>query len=507
MGLRRRFREFRDWCSQAPNSICTKLKHYTVPAVIIIAATLLSTSFLVVSSSYLFGSSAVKPASILPFFAQASTSPDIVQYWNLTYEGSLPNASPAFSNGYLYAETAGGNEGNGYAYCLNALTGAQMWNFTFGMSDLTVFAPYGFAFSPVVSGPKVYVGGSVAENSGYREVIFCLNALTGTELWNFTYGSAFSSAPAVNGGYVYAVAQSGNVYALNAETGASVWNYTTGSTIESAPTAADNMLYVSSGNIVTALDGATGAAEWNYPTSSNVGPTVVNNGVVYFSSGNLLFALNSASGAQMWNTSTPEPIETDTSPSVANGTVYVTSNNTVYAFYALTGAQAWKQTTAGIATSPVVSGDNVYVGSNGVGVYCLNASTGDIAWNFTAFPHLTAIDTAIGVTETIFPGMGEILKGPILYAPTLSNGVVYISLSAEALSSLNGSDAQNAGAIFALGPANAAPPSPTPLKASATHSCLELTIILVAVVAVILAGLYLIYRSRRKTRLQEFLRI
>jgi len=351
----------------------------------------------------------------------------------------------------------------------------------------------------VVSGSHVYVGGSAGENSGYREAIFCLNALTGTELWNFTYGSVFSSAPAVNDGYVYAVAQSsGNVYALNAETGASVWNYTTGATVESAPTAVGNMLYVSSGNTVIALNGATGGAIWNYPTSSSVGPTAVNNGVVYFASGNLLFALDSASGAQMWNASTPESIETDSSHAVANGMVYVSSNDTVYAFYTLTGAQAWKQATVGTATSPVFSGDNVYVGSNGVSVYCLNASTGDIAWNFTAFPHLTAIDTAIGVTETIFPGMGEIMGGPTLYPPTVVNGVVYIGLSASALSSINGGDVQNAGVIFALGPATAAAPSPTPSKAPSTHSGLELTFILVAVVAVILTALYLIYRSRRK---------
>jgi outer membrane protein assembly factor BamB len=470
-----------------------KFKHYTVPIAIILAATLLSVSFLVFSSSYPFGSSAVKPLPILPLSVQASTSPNIVQLWNLTYEGSLPNASPTFSNGDLYAETAGGSEGNGYAYCLNASTGAQIWNFTFGMSYLTVYAPYGFAFSPVVSGSYVYVGGSAVENSGYREVIFCLNALTGTELWNFTYGSLFSSAPAVSGGYVYAVAQSnGNVYALNAETGASVWNYTTGATVESAPTALDNMVYVSSGNTVIALNGVTGAELWNYPASSSVGPTAVNNGVVYFASGNLLFALDSASGAQIWNASTPESIETDSPPSVANDMVFVSSNDTVYSFYSSTGAQVWSRTTAGLATSPTFSGGDVYLGSNGVSVYCLSASTGDVVWNITVLPHIIIND------ETVFPGMGEIQKGPILYAPTLSNGVVYVSLSAEAFSSLNGGDVQNAGFIFALGPATAIAPSPTPSKAPATRSGLELTFILVAVAAVILAALFLIYRSRRK---------
>lgn len=494
MGLRRRFRDFRDWCPQPPNPLPTNLKRYSATIAVVLAVTVLSAALFTVSSSYLLGSS-VKTLPILPLSAQkTSASPNIAQLWNLSI--GLQSGSPTFSNGYLYAESA---VLNGNAYCLNASTGTQIWSFPLGDTDLSSFFPYGFIFSPVVSGAYVYAGASIAINIGYYDVIYCLNALTGAELWNFTYGpSTANYAPAVANGYVYAVSgfpSKVDVYALNAATGASVWNFTTGATIESSPTVANNVLYVSSGSTVFALNGVTGTEIWNYPTGNTAASATISNGVVYFASGNLLYALDAESGTQIWNASTPQTIATDSPPAVANNLVYVSSNDTVYCFYTLSGAQAWNQATAGTATSPVISSGNVYLGSNGVSVYCLNASTGDKAWNVTALPHLTAM--YMDFTENqIFPGMGPIQGGPILYSPTVVDDTVYISLSASAFTSPNGGDVTNVGIIFALGPATTLTPSPTPSPSPTSSN--NLTIIIGVVVAVVIVAALVFLMFLRK---------
>jgi outer membrane protein assembly factor BamB len=56
----------------------------------------------------------------------------------------------------------------------------------------------------------------------------------------------------------------------------------------------------------------------------------------------------------------------------------------VYCFNASTGALIWNYTTgAPVVSSPAVADDKVYVGSDDNKVYCLNATTGAHIWNYT----------------------------------------------------------------------------------------------------------------------------
>ena len=46
MGIRKRLKDFRDWCPQPPDRLPTKLKRYSVPIAAVVTATLiLSVSF------------------------------------------------------------------------------------------------------------------------------------------------------------------------------------------------------------------------------------------------------------------------------------------------------------------------------------------------------------------------------------------------------------------------------------------------------------------------------
>ena len=72
MGLRKRFRDFRVWCPQPPDRFPAKLKHYSAPIAIVLAATLVSVSVFAVSSNLLFDSAAVKTLPILPLSSQTS---------------------------------------------------------------------------------------------------------------------------------------------------------------------------------------------------------------------------------------------------------------------------------------------------------------------------------------------------------------------------------------------------------------------------------------------------
>ena len=95
--------------------------------------------------------------------------------------------------------------------------------------------------SPAVADGRVYVG------SG-DDKVYCLDASTGTQVWNYTTGNIVDSSPAVADGRVYVGSYDGRVYCLDASTGAQVWNYTTGNYVFSSPAVADGVLFVGSGD-------------------------------------------------------------------------------------------------------------------------------------------------------------------------------------------------------------------------------------------------------------------
>ena len=77
-------------------------------------------------------------------------------------------------------------------------------------------------------------------------MVYCLNALTGAKIWNYTTQDGVDSSPAVAGGYVYVGGWDGNVYCLNSSTGANIWTYTTGNHVSSSPAVWNGIVYVGS---------------------------------------------------------------------------------------------------------------------------------------------------------------------------------------------------------------------------------------------------------------------
>ncbi|MGA2310021.1 MAG: PQQ-binding-like beta-propeller repeat protein [Candidatus Bathyarchaeia archaeon] len=191
--------------------------------------------------------------------------------WTYT-TGSGVGSSPAVVGDMVYI-----GSGDGNVYCLNAGTGALVWNYT------TVRGTVGNAVfsSPAVVGGLVYVGSQC--------YVYCLNAASGALVWYYTTGGSVLSSPAVVGGLVYVGSYDDNVYCLNATNGAFVWSYTIESNeVWSSPAVVGGLVYVGSyGGYVYCLNATTGALVWRYTTGGYVdsSPAVVN-GVVYIGSEN-----------------------------------------------------------------------------------------------------------------------------------------------------------------------------------------------------------------------------
>lgn len=73
MGLRKRFRDFRDWCPQPPDRLPTRLKQYSVPITILLTVTLFAASFSIFYSSSMFHPS-IPLAPAIPISASTQSS-------------------------------------------------------------------------------------------------------------------------------------------------------------------------------------------------------------------------------------------------------------------------------------------------------------------------------------------------------------------------------------------------------------------------------------------------
>jgi parallel beta-helix repeat protein len=293
--------------------------------------------------------------------------------WNFTITSlvGINPSSPAVAGGYVYVNSAEGG-----LYCLDALTGEEIWHDALVNSMMA---------TPAVVDGYLYVG---SDNVNF----YCFNASTGTKMWNYTIRDDINS-PVVVDGYVY-VSSEGNVYCFNASTGARIWNYPVDVWSFSSPAVASGYVYIGSGDgNVYALSALTGAKVWNYTTGEGIesSPFVVD-GVVYIGSGDTyVYALNAFTGVKIWSFKIGDGVSS--SPAVAGGRVYVGSGDrNVYCLDASNGTKVWNYTTSflsrgrigyGVVSSPAVAEDYVFVGSADGNFYCLDALTGAKVWNYT----------------------------------------------------------------------------------------------------------------------------
>jgi outer membrane protein assembly factor BamB len=462
MGLRKRLRDFRNWCPQPSNPLPTKLKQYSVPIAVLLTVTLLAASFSIFYSSIPFA------AADWPMFhgdpsrnGVGTGSPVLTPtlLWNYTTGGGVLS-SPAIVNGVVYIASADDN-----VYALNAANGRKLWNYTMG-GDPGVSSP------AVVDG-KVYIGSEIpAGANGFIGVVYALNAANGAKLWSYTTGNYYNyvdSSPAVVNGVVYIGSSVGlalpppstlaiilgTVYALNATNGDKLWNYTTDSSVDSSPAIVNGVVYVGSEDgYVYALNAINGVQLWNYQTGGGVysSPAVFNQ-VIYVGSGLGVYALNAASGSKIWNYNTDSSVES--SPAIVNGIVYFGSSNNVYALNATNGGKLWNYTTGnGVNSSPAVVSGVVYISSFDGNLYALNATSGSKIWNYYA------------------NGFGY-------SSPAIVNSIVYIG---------------GGNSVYALGDSSATSPSPT------SSNTLPVIIgVAIAVLIVAIAVLLMFQKRLKKT--------
>lgn len=278
----------------------------------------------------------------------------------------------------------------------------QEWKVSVGFGDAT----------PVLSGNKIYLN----TRQGNEEVVLCLEAVTGKELWKNTYpstavtGPAGShpgprSTPAVSNGKIVTFGASAILSCIDANTGKVIWRrenpanavpqFFTGM----SPLIVDNICIAHVGTKdngeVIALDLNTGNEKWKW---SGDGPayaspslmTVDGKKQLIVQTEKNLIALNFTDGKLLWQVATPvqQRFYNCVSPYIDGQIIYYTGQGTGIKAIKIEKSgneyvtnEIWSNTAVGARwNTPVLKDGFLYGFTDQKRIYCVSGTTGLTAW-------------------------------------------------------------------------------------------------------------------------------
>jgi len=203
--------------------------------------------------------------------------------WVFPSEGLVQGAPTVGNNGAgakVFVAT-----GEGYVYCLDPFTGAQIWGKSgFGavISSCTVHAG------------KVYFG-------CLDGMFYCLNGLDGSIIWSYNAGSQIDSKPAIYGGSVYFGTLGGSLFRLDASLGTFHWSTSLGGSVLSPCIYLDRIFAGTTG--LSCVNASTGNVIWTYPIVSAGSPATMS-GRVYVADGTQMICLD---GGYMYGIEDEDP--------------------------------------------------------------------------------------------------------------------------------------------------------------------------------------------------------
>jgi outer membrane protein assembly factor BamB len=236
------------------------------------------------------------------------------ELWSVAAD-DLILAAPAYADGTVYFGTSSGR-----VYAVDTTAHAVKVGWPFQAKE----AIWG---SPLVIEERVYV-------PAMDHRLYCLNAKTGELVWEFSAGGALAAHPSPNDGTLYQGAFDGRVYAIEAGSGQQVsgFDFKAGNWIWSEVLVDDGRLYVTSleGKLY-ALDAATGQVQSGYPYQVpapdyiRAAPARIEDLVIIATSSGQVIALNNQSGQVVgapWSIGT-QGVSILTTPVVSGERVYV----------------------------------------------------------------------------------------------------------------------------------------------------------------------------------------
>jgi outer membrane protein assembly factor BamB len=286
--------------------------------------------------------------------------------WRTNIAGGY--AGPAVADGRMYVTDRQKDQNTERLFCLEEKTGKPLWTYIYACRYRGVQYDAGPRCTPTVANGKVYSVGTTGH-------LFCLDARSGTVIWQKDYKKDFgtaipvwgiASAPLVDGERLIVLAGGANgatVVALNKDTGKEIWRALSEKEMGYCPpvifkAGGVRQLIVWVPEAVVSLDPESGKTHWRQPFRSHTGLTVatpVLDGekllVSTFYNGSLMMrmAADRPAATMMWRGKSDSEMVTDgvhclmSTPLLKDGYLYgVDSYGALRCLNASTGERIWE---------------------------------------------------------------------------------------------------------------------------------------------------------------------
>jgi len=340
------------------------------------------------------------------------------------------------------------------------------------------------ASSVAVTGGRLYTMG----NNGNMDVVFCLDAVTGAEIWRHTYPQQRdprqfeggpASTPTIDGDKVYTLSHEGDLFCLTTASGKVLWSKNLQKDFggnrqrwgyAGSPLVTGNLVILDSGGegaSTVALDKTTGALKWKVGNdaagySSPVAFNLAGTHCVAVFKGDGLVGLNAANGRELWRYRWKTSYEVNApTPIVSGDKIFITSGyGTGCALLQLRPGKAteiWrnKNMRSQLGTPVLVQGYIYGIDGNvgGGELRCLDLGNGEIKWQqnigggalIAAGGHLLALNERgeLIVAEASPTSYREVARAQVLgghcwVAPAVADGKIYCKNNQGSLVCLEG---------------------------------------------------------------------
>lgn len=352
-------------------------------------------------------------------------------------------STPLVSENHVYvgAIQDAGLATHGAVYCLDRTTGKQVWRFD---DDGTMQHMYS---TPCLADGRLTIGEGMHANFVCK--LYCLDAVSGTKLWDFETAGHIESSPCVAGGKVYFGAGDDGLYCLDAASGAKRWHYRPTLHIDASPVVAGGRLYAGSGLSrryrdarAFCLDAGSGAAVWELPASLPAwGSPALDGGQVFFGLGNgrlvksvepperpagAVLCVDAATGRRLWQYDVGDGVLIR--PAVDARRVYFGSRDGhCYAVDRRDGRLCWKTDLGSpVVAAPALRDGRLWVVASAGRVCRLDAETGAAAWTFEVEQHTQMQPRLYSAPVAVAEGTGyRVYFGAELKGPGGSTALLY----------------------------------------------------------------------------------
>lgn len=259
---------------------------------------------------------------------------------------------------------------DGYVYALDIERKKLLWRTKF---DAMIDS------SPVCSEGFLYIG----DREGN---FYCIEASNGRAVWRYKMGGAMAGYARVRKGLVYTSCQDSNFYAFNVKTGEVIWKFKTGRDMCCTPGFYKNtVIFGSFDGYAYCADARTGKELWRFKTGAEIFDPVhltVHENIVFIPSfDSYLYAINAETGEEVWKTKLGN-YGVAMSPTIVNERIYIGARDGNLYCLDMRGNEIWRFQTGGVVESKaVIRNGRIYFGSEDGNMYCLDFEGNEI-WRF-----------------------------------------------------------------------------------------------------------------------------